>query len=382
MKNLAIKLHLWLGLASGLVVFIVALTGSLLVFREELEPLTDPHFFIVSPPVDGRQRSLDELVQTTTATFPGSKINRLIRESASDRTLIVELKQSEKAKDILAVALNPYTGEIVATRQEQDAFFPTVLRLHRYLCLGETGKVITGISCSMFLIIMLTGLVLWWPNRKNRTQRFRIKWNASTKRLTWDLHAVVGFYVLPFIFLIASTGLIWSYKWVNNLLFLALDGKPQVKREAPANQSTTGSATMGRLARIYAQTSQRLPHPGRFTLAFPAADSLSLTVSKVDETAAVSNVVDVLYFDYRTGQPTGQQLYDETTRGFKARRLVFPIHTGSLLGWPTKLIALLVALLTTTLPLTGAYLWWSKRNKKPKQRPKRPLRVTAQVPID
>ncbi|PRY43047.1 putative iron-regulated membrane protein [Spirosoma oryzae] len=374
MKKVAIQLHLWLGLISGLVVFIVALTGSLLVFREELEPLTDPRFFMVSPPAAGHRQSLDALVETISTTFPDKKISRVIRESAADRTVVVELKQSKKAKDILAVALNPYTGEIVATRQEQDAFFPTVLRLHRYLCLGETGKVITGISCSLFLIIMLTGLVLWWPNRKNCSQRFRIKWNASAKRLTWDVHAVVGFYVLPFIFLIAATGLIWSYKWVNNLLFLAFDGKPQVKREAPVNLSAAGMTTMGRLERVYVQTNQRLPHPGRFTLIFPETDSLSLTVSKVDETAAVSNVVDMLYFDYRTGQSTGQQLYSETTRGFKARRLIFPIHTGSLLGWPTKLIALLVAILTTTLPLTGFYIWWGKRNK-----PKRVVRRSMQT---
>ncbi|WP_288427816.1 PepSY-associated TM helix domain-containing protein [uncultured Spirosoma sp.] len=374
MKKVAIQLHLWLGLISGLVVFIVALTGSLLVFREELEPLTDPRFFMVSPPAAGHQQSLDALVETISTTFPDKKISRVIRESAADRAVVVELKQSKKAKDILAVALNPYTGEIVATRQEQDAFFPTVLRLHRYLCLGETGKVITGISCSLFLIIMLTGLVLWWPNRKKRSQRFRIKWNASAKRLTWDVHAVVGFYVLPFIFLVAATGLIWSYKWVNNLLFLAFDGKPQVKREAPVNLSATGTVTMGRLERVYVQTNQRLPHPGRFTLIFPETDSLSLTVSKVDETAAVSNVVDMLYFDYRTGQSTGQQLYSETTRGFKVRRLIFPIHTGSLLGWPTKLIALLVALLTTTLPLTGFCIWWGKRNK-----PKRVVRRSMQT---
>ncbi len=374
MKKVAIQLHLWLGLISGLVVFIVALTGSLLVFREELEPLTDPRFFMVSPPAAGHRQSLDALVETISTTFPDKKISRVIRESAADRTVVVELKQSKKAKDILAVALNPYTGEIVATRQEQDAFFPTVLRLHRYLCLGETGKVITGISCSLFLIIMLTGLVLWWPSRKNRSQRFRIKWNASAKRLTWDVHAVVGFYVLPFIFLVAATGLIWSYKWVNNLLLLAFDGKPQVKREAPVNLSAAGTATMGRLEQVYVQTNQRLPHPGRFTLIFPETDSLSLIVSKVDETAAVSNVVDMLYFDYRTGQSTGQQLYSETTRGFKARRLIFPIHTGSLLGWPTKLIALLVALLTTTLPLTGFCIWWGKRNK-----PKRVVRRSMQT---
>jgi uncharacterized iron-regulated membrane protein len=367
MKKVAIQLHLWLGLASGLVVFIVALTGSLLAFRDEIEPLTDSAFFTVSPVSNGRRQPLDQLVATATARFPGKPVGKVIVDDQADRTVIVELKQSKKAKDILAVALDPYTGRVVATRVEEAAFFPTVLRLHRYLCLGETGKVITGISCSLFLIIMLTGLVLWWPNRKNRSQRFRIKWNASVKRLNWDLHAVTGFYVLPFIFLIASTGLIWSYKWVNNLLFLALDGKPQTKREAPINASVPGKASADRLARIVAQTDKWLPHPGRITLTYPEKDSLSLTVAKVNETASVSNIVDFLYFDLRTGKATGQRLYDEETRGFKARRLIFPIHTGSMFGWPTKLLALIVALLTATLPLTGFYIWWGKRSKAKKK---------------
>lgn len=364
-------MHLWLGLSSGLVVFIVALTGSLLVFEKELEPLIDADFHAVAPAMGGERLSLDRLVATATRQFPGKKPSRVHVEPEPDRTVIVALQQSKKAKDLLSVALNPYTGQIVATRQEEKAFFPTVLRLHRYLCLGETGKVITGISCSLFLIIMGTGLLLWWPNPKNRKQRFRIKWDASPKRLNWDLHAVAGFYVLPFVFLIALTGLIWSYKWVNNLLFYAFDGKPQAKREAPANLSTAGSGRAAVLEGMYAQTNRLLPHRGRITFTYPESDRLSMTVSKVDDEAAISNIVNFLYFDKNSGKLIRKRLYADDTNGFKARRVIFPIHTGSLLGWPTQLIALIVALITASLPITGFYIWWGKRSKKKTSVPKR-----------
>jgi uncharacterized iron-regulated membrane protein len=364
-KSALAQVHLWLGLASGLVVFIVALTGSILVFEHELEPLIESSFHTVSVPDDQRRVPIDQLVDAATQQFGNKEVSRIIVEPQPNRTVVVELRQSKKPKDILAVALNPYTGKVVDSRQEEDAFFSVVLRLHRYLCLGDTGKIITGLSCSAFLIIMLSGLVMWWPNRKTSSQRFRVKWNASFKRLNWDLHAVLGFYALPFVFLIASTGLIWSYKWVNNLLFIAFDGKPQQKREAPTNLSAPNAHQSFLLENLYAQTNRQLPHPGKVQISFPEKDNQAITVSKANDAATVSNIVDFLYFDTRTSNLIGQRLYDAETNGFKARRLIFPIHTGSLLGWPTQLIALVIALLTATLPVTGFLIWWGKRKKKP-----------------
>jgi uncharacterized iron-regulated membrane protein len=240
-----------------------------------------------------------------------------------------------------------------------------VLQLHRYLCLEETGKVITGISCVMFLVIMITGLVLWWPNRKNRKQRFTVKWDAKFKRLNWDLHAVFGFYTLPIVFIIAATGLVWSYKWVNNMIYLTFDGKPQQKREAPTNISLV-PANEGILENIYTETNRQLPNPGRILMTIPESDSLSITVSKADDHAAITNIVNFLYFDKNQGQLISKRLYASETRGMKVRRLVYPIHTGSLLGWPTKIIAFLAALIAATLPVTGIIIWLGKKTKSKK----------------
>lgn len=372
------KLHLWLGLGSGLVVFIVALTGSLLVFEDELEPVLYPRFHKVDVVEGAHRLPLDAIVSSAQKAFPDKKVGRILVEPHPDRTVIVALKQSKKEKDLLSVAVNPYTGQVVDSRIEQDSFFAVVIRLHRYLCMGDTGKVITGISCCSFLIIMLSGLVLWWPNRKNRTQRFRVKWDASFKRLNWDLHAVLGFYILPFTFLIASTGLIWSYKWVNNLLFYAFDGKPQTKREAPANPTVAVAKQAVFFQKIYTETNRLLPNTGLVTLTMPEKDSLAVTVSKSNDEAAISNIVDFLYFDNKTGDLVKKRLYDDETKGFKARRVIFPIHTGSLLGWPTKIIALLAALTTASLPITGFMIWWGRtRKKKAPAKTRKPVAARA-----
>lgn len=361
-KYIAVQLHLWLGIFSGLVVFIVALTGSLLVFEEELEPLINKSFHVVSS-YEGKSRlSLDSLTNIVSTRFPAKKMSRITIQPEEDRTIVMALKNGKKEKDILSAAINPYTGEITGSRNEQDTFFEVVLRLHRYLCLGETGKIITGISCVMFLILMITGLVLWWPNRKNQKQRFRVKWNASFKRLNWDLHAVFGFYVLPFAFLIALTGLVWSYKWVNNLIYLALDGKPQQKKETPLNIAFTKS-TPTHFEQVRLETDRQLPNHGKISILIPEKDSLSITVTKVDDQAAIANIVSTLYFDKNSGKLISKLLYKDETTGFKARRIVFPVHTGSLLGWPTKIIAFIVALITSSLPITGFIIWFMRKFK-------------------
>lgn len=389
-KKIASQLHLWLGVSSGLVVFIVALTGSILVFEEELEPVIYPQFHVVEAPKDQSPLPLDKLRSTVASAYPQQRIARIEIEPHPGRTIIFGLVKGKKEKDVFSVAVNPYNAQITDTRRENDSFFHIVLQLHRYLCMGDTGKAITGVATILFIVIMITGLVLWWPNRKQTKQRFTIKWNAKFKRLNWDLHAVFGFYVLPFTFLIALTGLVWSYKWVNSMIFLTFDGKPQQKREVPANIGTVNALSIGdnaltngtnravgTLAKIVTETHRLLPHPGRIQLTLPESDSLSITVSKVNENASISNVVDFLYFDQTDGKLISKRLYDDETTGMKVRRLVFPIHTGSIWGWPTKVLALIVALITATLPVTGVIIWIGRKFKKKEKK----LRKNA-VPLE
>jgi uncharacterized iron-regulated membrane protein len=366
LKKISSQLHLWLGISSGLVVFIVALTGCILVFEEELEPVINRSFHVVKVPDNAPRLPLDSISNIAQAQFPRNNLTRIIVEKEPDRSVLFGFKQGKKEKELLTVAMNPYTGQVIGSRAEHDTFFEVVLRLHRYLCMGDTGKVITGISCVCFLVIMITGLVLWWPSRKNRKQRLKVKWDASPKRLNWDLHAVVGFYALPFIFLIALTGLVWSYKWVNNLIYLTFDGKPQQKREAPVQLPTIGEPATHYQA-ILDETHKLLPNPGKVTFTTLDADTLSVTIAKTDDAAAISNVVSFLYFNKTDGSLVSTRLYKDETPGFKARRVVFPVHTGSLWGLPTKIIAFIASFIAASLPVTGVIIWLGRKKKGKKK---------------
>ncbi|GAA0538700.1 PepSY-associated TM helix domain-containing protein [Chitinophaga japonensis] len=366
MKKIIGWLHLWLGLASGLVVLVVALTGSLLVFEKELEPLLSPRFHYVEAPAgEARPLSMDLLARKVLQRHQPYRLYDIDIEEAPDRSVIFTLQKSKD--DRLAVAVNQYTGQIIQTVDEERRFFHVVLDLHRYLCMGTAGKVITGISCSIFLVLVLTGLVLWWPRRNSRRQRLRIKWNASWKRLNWDLHAVLGFYMHIILFLIALTGLTWSYQWMNNLIFYAFDGKPAVKITPPVATPATGHH-YAYMDRMLATTDSILAYRGPVRIRFAEKPGQAVTVSRQNRDAAISNVTSFLYFREGSGQLVKTRLYEAESRGMKARRVVYPIHTGSLLGWPTKILALIASLIAASLPVTGLYIWLHRKKKTSRQK--------------
>ena len=96
----------------------------------------------------------------------------------------------------------------------------------------------------------------------------------------------------------------------------------------------------------------------------PEKENLSVTVSKQNYEASVSNITDFLYYEKGTGNLLKEQLFKNASTGYKVRRIVYPIHTGKLYGWPTKIIALIAALMAFSLPITGLLIWLGRKKKK------------------
>lgn len=361
-KKLIGQLHLWLGLASGLVVLVVTLTGSIMVFEKEIDEYVNRDFYFTKAPSATNRLTVDSLLNNARQYDASMKITGIELDThAADRSVLFRAKKNDHT---WYIAVDPYTGKTLGAIDQDSRFFTIVLHLHRYLLAGDAGKIITGISCLIFLTLILTGLVLWWPKRiKMLKQRLKIKWPASGKRFNWDLHAVGGFYVHLVIFTIALTGLTWSYKWFNNAIFLAFDGKPQKKYEAPANRHVPAIAN-GYFEKVYQETNRLLAYRGAVNFNMSGKDSLAITVSKENLEASIPNVVDFLYFDRSSGQLLKERLYAKESTGTKVRRAILPIHSGSIYGWPTKLLAFFSCVVAFSLPITGLRIWLGRKKKK------------------
>lgn len=362
LKKIIGWLHLWLGLAAGLIILVVALTGSLLVFEDELENIIFKERHLILPNL--QRLSADELVEIAQKEFPKKKVARLIITSEINQS--VEVRVGKKGKAMQVAYIDPYSGKILYKGSYQKQFFQQVKNLHRYLLIDKIGKVITGIACVICLFLVISGLIIWWPANKNAIkQRFKIKWNASGKRLTWDLHAVSGFYISLLLMIITLTGLVWSYDWVENMIFKLADGKPQ-KEIKIKNITKLKEAESGVLSKIELEMQQIYPYEGTIAFTLPSKKDMSVAVQKESASATIRKT-DAAYFDSKTGMLIKKQPYESLSAGSQIRRLVLPIHTGSIFGWPTKLLALIVALFTASMPITGTLIWWNKKKKAAKK---------------
>lgn len=362
-KNIGL-LHLWLGLASGLIVFIVALTGSILVFEEELDEFFNPEFYKVAT-VKNEKLPIDVILAKIEKEYHITEIERIHTFHDPERTLIVTGTDSTK-KDLI-FAIDPYTRKVQTSIPEKGRFFSVVLDLHRHLILGEFGKAVTGISCLIFVFMLLSGMVLWWPKKlKNLKQRLTVKWSASFKRVNWDFHSTFGFYTFLVLLIISLTGLTWSYKWFESGIYLLADGtakKPSAKVENPTKIDPKNDKAFF-YQKIFSKTDSIYKFTGDTQIRIPSDTINSLMVIKLNTEKSIPNISSMVYFDKYTGEFLKTKPYESFSNGDKIRRLIYPIHTGSIYGYPTKILAFLVCLFAATLPITGLLIWTGRKKKK------------------
>lgn len=362
-KNIGL-LHLWLGLASGLIVFIVALTGSLLVFEDELDEFFNPKFYKVLA-IGKEKFPVDLLVANVQKEFHLKKVDRIHSFNDPERSLLITGTDFEKKKQIISV--DPYTGKVLASVPAKSRFFSVVLDLHRHLVLGDFGQAVTGASCLIFVFMLLSGLVLWWPKKtKNLKQRLTVKWRASFKRVNWDFHSTFGFYTFVILLIISLTGLTWSYKWFESGIYLLADGTTEKSSTKVENTTKTDSGADKSFfyQNIFSKTDSIYKYKGDTQIRMPADTINSIMVIKMNLEEEVPNIASIAYFDTFTGEIIKTKPYELLSNGDKIRRLIYPIHTGSIYGYPTKIIAFLVCLFAVTLPITGLLIWLGRKKKK------------------
>lgn len=362
-KNIGL-LHLWLGLASGLIVFIVALTGSLLVFEDEIDEFVNPEFYKVSE-IGTKKLPVDLVTKDLQEQYSLKKINRIYSYNNPERTLTITATDTDKKNQIFSI--DPYTGKVLGKIPQKSRFFSIVLDLHRHLILGDVGKFITGCSCLIFAFMVISGLILWWPKKmKNLKQRLTVKWDASFKRVNWDFHSVFGFYSFLVLLIISLTGLTWSFKWFESGIFLLADGttkKASAKVENPTKVDPQLDKTYF-YQNIFSKTNSVFKYKGDTQIRMPSDTINSITVIKLNLEESIPNISSTAYFDKYTGKMLEARAYEKLSDGDKVRRLIYPIHTGSIYGYPTKIIAFLVCLFAVTLPITGFLIWLGRKKSK------------------
>lgn len=365
-------LHLWLGLISGSVVFILSVTGCIYVFEKEIKSWVYADRLEVKPG-PGAPMPLPILWEKAqSALGPGMPIRSVHIPGGADRSYAFSaFKSDPEALTYFGshvyyrhVYVNPYDGMVIKVQNTKYEFFNLVLWIHWSLLLStKVGQPIVGVAVLIFVVLLLTGMVLWWPrSRAALKARLKVAWRARWKRLNWDLHAVGGFYVMAIALVIALTGLVWAFKWFNkSVYFLATAGGSPVK-EQPLVSDTTAMTGAAPLEAILARAVAEAPAFRELYINLP--DNASGTASAFARLGGKADFQSIsLRFDQHTGALLRKRAFSDQNRGEKLRSLNYDLHVGSILGMPGKILAFLASLICATLPVSGLLIWLGKRRR-------------------
>jgi uncharacterized iron-regulated membrane protein len=362
------KLHLWLGLASGIIVLIVSLSGAVFVFQDDIRDLTQ-HWRKVE--VQARPMLPPSVLQAAAAKAQPGFTASWTTYNGPDRSTAVYLSKGE---DVYYAFLNPYTGQVLKVQNLKTDFFTIVQYLHMYLLLPPAiGKWVVDIAVITFVVMLTSGIVLWWPrNKAARKQRFSVKWDASPKRRTYDLHNVFGFYASALALVLALSGLCISYEWLmNGVGALANGGRSIAPENAEPKVDTLLTARPARPVVDIAYAHMRQQSPQAEMLLIGPTDQASAPVWCTAYGQSLHYYHrDEYRFHPRTGQLLLAQLHDSKSNGKKLADMNYDLHTGLILGVGGKIIAFIISLIAASLPVTGFLVWRGRhKHRKPHQRP-------------
>jgi uncharacterized iron-regulated membrane protein len=209
------QVHLWAGVAAALYIFIICVTGSMLVFRPEISRTLSRKPVIVN--VTGALLTDEQLKDAAERQNPGYIVTNVFKDRRPNVAAEVWLESPTDSRRRL---VDPFRGsDLGPVVNPGMTALSALLDLHDNLLTGETGRLVNGAGGFVLMILAMTGVFIWWPGIKNWMRSLAIHRGVSWKRFVWDLHSAVGFWSCILVFMFAFSGFYLVYQeWFSPVL--------------------------------------------------------------------------------------------------------------------------------------------------------------------
>jgi uncharacterized iron-regulated membrane protein len=307
LRKALFQIHLWTGIGLGLYVFVISVTGSAIVFRNELYTSLWPGPRIVA--IGGHRLDHAGLKAAALRAYPQYRVSWIWDmpqpNQAPNRAIEIWLDRGGHKKQRL---FDPYTGQDLGeSRPYSIQAMAWLLDLHVNLLSGNVGRLVNGVAAVFVLVLSLTGMVLWWPGTRTWRRGLTIQPASNWKLFNWELHNVVGLWMLPIVFMFGLVGVYAGFPGP----FQAL-----VNKIAP------------------------------------------LDVYKPIPDASV--IPSVAVIPVSTPAPRPQHYRPKYSTGDKIIRWFSYLHFGNFGGWVSKAIWVVIGLTPAFLFITGVLMWWNR----------------------
>lgn len=333
--RLSLILHRWIGLAAAVFLALAALTGCLLVFRDE------PDFW----PVHSTACRLpdQQLLRRVEDDAPSAHVEAINFASDHERTFL--------RSDGIRVHVDPCDGSILRKTSGTDRFLATVQQLHVRLMAGTVGAWIVNVATAAVLLMIPTGLLLWW-----RKPQWTIRRHRSTRRMVVDLHNVSGFYAATFILILAATGALLGFE---RPLAMMLHVREWQAPAAPHSIEQRGGTIALDIDGLLARARSAVPDGTVTRMTLPRRRASAVRIELRGPGLFDQRTV---FLDRYTGAMLRVDDLASTPLWYRLRAAALTLHTGDVFGLAGKLVAFLTGLSLAMLIITGTWMW-STRSK-------------------
>lgn len=395
LKKVFFQIHWFLGISAGLILALMGVTGAIYSYDQQILKLINQDSYVVQAQ-NTPKLTPAQLYQHFEQRQPDLKINSITiaKDTTASSTVNIQKEGERRGYNMM---VNPYTAEVLPEIKGRG-FFQFVQQLHRNLTFGPVGKQITA-ACTLILIFfVLSGLYLRWPKRHTWRQWLFVKPKLKGRNFIWDLHAVIGTWVVVFYLLMACTGLYWSYDWWRDGMFKLMG----VERPQPQMQAGPRNAQGQATNRIQGQPQQG--HAGQehrgegrgesreqlssaqiydalnktwtgfntqlgrdyssITLNLPKKADQTIELSFIDATPQHERARNSAVYHYGTGKIEKLELYEDKKLNEKIMSSMLPVHRGSFFGPVYHFFAMLASLAMPLFFVTGWMLYLKRRKQK------------------
>lgn len=373
-RQLWLDVHLYLGLTVGALLVIFGITGSILVFFQEIDEWLNPELLTVS--VFGEARNVEDKViyqplrKITDAAelvaAPGSKMTTLYAPRNSQGVFAVYMDQD--SGDWQRIFVDPYRAQVTGIRSyAADEWFPDYLmdfifQLHFSLLLGANGFTVVAIAALLLVISLFTGLIVWWPTTGQWFKALTIKRNAGGVRLNFDLHKTFAFYFFPVVGAVLLSGV---YMNLNEPFVWVTQQFSPATRESPHNLSSVPSSDKQSIGveQAWMYALEHFPDGELSAIFLPDSETgVYMVVQRQVPGLSVFWSERQIAIDQFSGgvldvrAPNTRRSAGETFLDWQ-----WPLHSGKAFGWVGRILIFLCGLACPVIYMTGVIRWLQKR---------------------
>lgn len=359
-RTIWLKMHGYLGLFAGAVLALLGLTGSVLVFDNEIDLLLNPQLAVEggSSPVV----TYDDVIASIEGRY-GQRPYYIESYTVTGRYVAFVQTVSDGTNETHAISVDPKNGRILNRRPWGKYFVSFIRGLHSDMFLGRIGDYLVGGVAILSLVSILTGLYLWWPRVGTFRKALLFRRQSGWRALNYETHRLGGFYAAVVLFILALTGtylaLPEQYRTAVGLIS-SLTPEPQRVASAPP-QPSAEQLPFDAIERV---VEDNVPGATITGLQMPrSAEGVYIVYYRGSDEPFSRYGRSTLWIDQYSGHVLVSRDYDQVSAADRFVSSQVLLHNGQLLGWPGQWLIFVTGLAIPGMYGTGVYLWWTRRRR-------------------